>query len=229
MNEEKLKMKLENEFKKQEQFFGKGKFYQSFPRLNIEGMRPTDERIQRYKIQEFVKKTDNVLDLGCNCGFFDLSVAEWVSSVTGIEYNEALVAVGNMAKDGLKIENVNFVTSDYESWRKKNKKKFDVIFSFAVHYWFKVKPYHYAKDLSKMLNKGGFLFFESQDIKGDKDYPNFLNEFKCRGFKEVFNGGGKDDGEYERNFFVLKRQETNIFTYVFNKIKSKFPNQKHRN
>ena len=189
MNEEQLKLRLDAEFKKQEQFFGKGKFYQSFPRLKIDGMRPTDERIQRYQIQKFVKKSDDVLDLGCNCGFFDLSVAEWVSSVTGIEYNEALVAIGNMARDGLKINNVHFVASDYESWKKKNKKKFDVIFSFAVHYWFKVKPYNYAKDLSKMLNTGGILFFESQDIKGDKDYPRFVAEFKCRNFKEILRGG----------------------------------------
>lgn len=219
-----LKRELEKEFSSQEQEFGYGKFYQSLPIVGIDGMRPTDSRIEKYKFHKYLNNTQDVLDLGCNCGFLDISIADRVKSVTGVEYNKSLVNIGNMASRGLEISNVSFVNSDYKNWIKQNNQKYDVIFSFAVHYWFKVTSYDYAKKLSGILNEGGLIYFESQDVNGDKDYLNFCREFLCRNMELIYQGDGMDDGMYNRRFFVFKKNNDQK-SYILNRVKYMFKKQ----
>jgi len=202
---------LKQELTSNGQQFGDGNFYQSLPRLGISGMRPTDERIENYGLQEILDQSQTVLDLGCNCGFFDLTIADKVRSITGVEYNGSLVRIADKTREYLNIPNVKFICADYNEWKseylKNEEKAFDVVFSFAVHFWFKVSAYQYALDMGNLLKIGGVLLFETQDIVYNKEYPLFLREFDCRGFTLIKESVGCDDGKYTRKLFVYKKDK----------------------
>lgn len=127
----------------------------------------------------------NVLDICANDGFIDLEISSEVNSVLGIEYNEKLVEIAHLAKDILKIDNVDFVCDDYNHWKTVNRRKFDIIFSFAIHIWIGTTPEEYARDIYKMLNNNGVFFFESQTLESDVKYVDYCREFECVGLKKL--------------------------------------------
>lgn len=205
-SKEEIKNSLLKEFQKKHQEFGRGDFYQSFPMLDIKGQRPTDIRIKEYGINDYLTKDKDVLDIGCNCGFLDMTIAESVKSVTGIEYNKYLVKIANKASKYLNIENVKFIATDYNKWEKKEQSTYDMIFSFAVHYWLKVNPKSYSKRLYELLNPNGYLFFESQNIETvDAEFEEYYNEFINLGMKLEKDGVIKDDGSIKRRYLVFKK------------------------
>lgn len=197
---------LEVYYDGKEQDFGRGKFYQSLPMVGLTGQRPTDIRIKEYGLLEYINKSTKVLDLGCNCGFFDISIADKVGSVVGIEYNKKLVNIGKSMLGYLgNIDNVYFQCIDFNDWYKSANNKYDAVFSFAVHYWFGVSASEYANILARVVNPGGFLFFESQNINTvDRQFFEYINEFLEIGFEVVDEGTIKDDEIIERRFYVLK-------------------------
>lgn len=193
-------------FKKSSQAFGEKIFYQSFEKIGIKGLRPTNYRIKKYGIKDLVNSETEVLDIGCNYGFLDLTLSNLVSSITGVEYNEKLVEIATMAASLLDIHNVIFECNDFKKWREKNKKKYDIIFSFAVHIWLNVSPEEYAIQLYEMLKKGGRLIFESQDMLHDKKFDEFCKCFLEIGFLLEREDIMKDDGKINRKFVVYKKE-----------------------
>ncbi len=186
--------------------FGDGFFYQSFPLLGIRGQRPTDKRIKLYNLEKYLYKNSKVLDIGCNTGFIDLTIASKVLSVTGIEYSKGLIKTAEMTATAMKTNNVNFICTDYKKWAACDKESFDLILSFAVHIWIDISPVEYASQCMSRLNNGGHLVFESQTMPNDKLYFIFIEEFKKIGLKPVFEGDIRDDSITDRKFVVLKKE-----------------------
>ena len=195
--------KLLDLYGKNSQAFGESKFYQSFPRIKLEGERPTDIRIEKYNLKQYISRTADVLDIGANDGFIDLEISSEVNSVLGVEYNEKLVEIARVAKDILKIDNVDFVCDDYNHWKTVNHRKFDVIFSFAIHIWIGTTPEEYAKDIYQMLNNNGVFFFESQTLESDIKYLDYCREFERIGLKKIREKDFSDDGKTNRRFTVF--------------------------
>ncbi len=185
------------------QAFGESKFYQSFPRIKLEGERPTDIRIEKYDLKRYLSKNVDVLDIGANDGFIDMEISSKVNSVLGVEYNEKLVEIAHLAKDILKIDNVDFVCDDYNHWKIVNRRKFDVIFSFAIHIWIGTTPEEYAKDIYQMLNNNGIFFFESQTLESDVKYVDYCMEFERVGLKKIREDNIKDDYITNRRFTIF--------------------------
>ena len=190
--------------------FGENQFYQSFPRLGILGNRPTEVRIAAYGLKEYLTGASQVLDIGCNCGFLDLEIAGMGGHVVGIEYNDNLVDIALRTAKALGIKNVDFISSDYNRWKNNNKERFDMIFSFAVHAWLNVEPADYAAEINGMLNSGGHVILESQTLKTDKRFYDYVEAFQNRGLVVVNDELIKDDGRTERRFLIFaKGQPTN--------------------
>lgn len=185
--------------------FGESKFYQSFPRIKLEGERPTDIRIEKYDLKRYLSKRVDVLDIGANDGFIDMEISSEVNSVLGVEYNEKLVEIACTAKDILKIDNVDFVCDDYNHWKTINHKKFDIIFSFAIHIWIGRTPEEYANDIYQMLNNNGVFFFESQTLENDIKYIDYCREFERVGLKKIREDNIKDDGLTNRRFAIFTK------------------------
>lgn len=162
--------------------FGK-RFYQSLPQLGICGQRPTAERMILYGLHEMASGKD-VLDIGCNVGFFDITLAQYAQHIDGIEYNDIFVQVANRMKKRLQIDNVDFMQKDFNEFD--TEKKYNLIVSFAVHRWIAMPPKTYAKKISSYIQKGGHLIFESQDMPADKDlFEDYCREFESAGFKMI--------------------------------------------
>ena len=186
--------------------FGKGDFYQSFPLLEIEGQRPTDYRIEQYGVKNELDPSKSVLDIGCNIGFFDISLSEYARCIDGIEYNRLLVKLGNKICKKLHINNVRFSQADFKKWVKRNTNKYDVVFSFAVHLWIGMEIEDYCKALYGLLSEGGRLFFESQKINQfDPQFDDYVNNLVKLGLRIVREGRIKDDGVIERRWLLFEK------------------------
>ena len=172
-------------------------FYQSFPMLNIKGNRPTDLRIKTYGLYDVLDKSMNVLDIGSNVGFFDMTIAEHVNSITGIEYDKDFADIAAGTAKILGLDNVTFINADANQWLKNNmNNRYSLILSFAVHCWLNVKAEDYAQIISELLLPRGFLVFESHGI-GDGE--EFTAAFLKHGLKKL-RGGTADNLDPAPNY-----------------------------
>ena len=183
-------------------------FYQSLPVLGIKGARPSDIRTEVYRLYEFLDKSKNVLDIGCNVGFLDMTIAEHVNSVTGLEYNPVFVDIANNTAKILGIDNVSFVQGDFKLWCKENTRTYDAVFSFAVHYWIGLPPEEYAAILSKLLVPGGYLVFESHCLTIDigQNTDEFEKAITLHNFTKCFSGINNDHEGITRSWTVFRKE-----------------------
>lgn len=163
--------------------------YQGLVRLGIGGAKPTEERLARYAIDDCLRSGDRVLDIGSNCGFLSLAIADRVGSVEGIEYNPYLVSVANLARDFLGVENARFCVGDFEEFEPEG--RYDAAFSLANHCTIdgnlNMGFEDYIAKVFSLLRSGGHLFFESHNVFG----PG--------------KGAPGDDGDLDRKFDIVER------------------------
>jgi len=186
--------------------FGRKGFYQSSPMMGIRGTRNTVTRLKIYGLTDFISPNSSILDIGSNIGFLDMEISKYVGEIIGLEYSDILVEIANETAKAVGINNVKFISVDYNVWQKNNTQKFDVIFSFAVHAWLNVKPDVYARQIVNMLNENGFLVFESQQLSTDKLFDDFVNALKKENLKILKEDIVNDDVEETvRKFLVMKK------------------------
>jgi SAM-dependent methyltransferase len=163
--------------------------YQGIVKLGIGGIKPTEERLARYDIAGYLRRTDQVLDIGANNGCLALVIAEMVAHVDGIEYNPYLVTIANIAADFLRIRNASFLVGDFVEFE--STKQYDAIFSLANHCTIdgnlSVDFEEYIAKCFSMLRPNGYLFFESHNVFG----PG--------------KGRAGDDGDLDAKFDVVER------------------------
>ena len=115
-----------------------------------------------------------------------MTIAEYVKSVTGIEYDKDFADVAQVTAKILELDNVTFINSDANEWFRENQdKRYDLIFSFAVHHWIGMNSEDYSKVVSQLLLPGGYLVFESHGIK---DGEEFIAAFEAKGMKKLRSG-----------------------------------------
>ncbi len=188
--------------------FGQVQFYQSFEKIGVSGTRPSLYRVAKYGLETFLNEKQDVLDIGCNTGFLDMTVAARVHSITGVEYDACLVSIADCVKNYLHADNCEFINSDFHDWYAQNDRTFDVIFSFAIHHWLNIKPEEYAQRINYLLNPNGYLCFESHDLSvPDREYEACLNHWLSMGWSVVKEDMIMDDGITKRKFTVLKKPE----------------------
>lgn len=185
------------------QQFGEAEFYQSLPSIDLEGVRDTRIRLQTYMLEDLIRN-EEVLDIGSNCGFLDLTLASVAKHIDGVEYNESLVMVANEAKNYLEIENVSFFQGDFT--RMCVERQYDTVFFFAVHEWIDMSPSDAVEKLCSFLRKEGTIVFESQNWDlGDERFELYCEEMKKRGFRPLREGFVSDDGKTHRKFVILQK------------------------
>lgn len=189
------------------QDFSVHSFYQSLPSFGICGQRPTADRIELYGLEEIVKGK-RVLDIGCNCGFLDISIAKWAKHIEAIEQNIILLKIANRVKEYLSISNIDFVCEDFNQYI--NNGKYDVVFSFAVHCWIGMDPQKYAHKLATCMNRNGILLFESHNMKDASErelYEKYSDAFKDCGFMLRRADKILDDGMNLREYRIFEYED----------------------
>lgn len=179
--------------------------YQSLELIGLKGVRSTEHRIQEYGLREVLRVDDDVLDIGCNSGFFDISIANLVHSVTGIEYDHNLVRIAELVKNYLKISNCDFYNMDFNDWYKDVTATYNVIFSFAIHHWLNIAPRKYVAILNRLLRKDGYICFESHIFGKDPEFDECYEEFQRLGYRTISIKNINDNGLQERQYILLQK------------------------
>lgn len=189
--------------------FGWDRLYQTHPDINLIGSRPTLCRYNIYGLEKFLNKKSKVLDIGSNVGFFSLYVAGKVHSVDMVEINPKLFCICKKAKEYLKVSNVHIFNNDIKKF--KPDKKYDAIFSFAVHGHVGTKLQEYIALLENLLDDNGIILIESHQIKPNKFdmLETFLKEEQKK-FKVIDEGVTDDNYGKIRKFYYLKKVTDNI-------------------
>lgn len=185
--------------------FGAVKPYQSLELIGLEGIRPTEYRIREYGLRNILNSADDILDIGCNSGFIDLTIAGLVHSVTGIEYDESLIKAASLVKEYLNVTNCMFYNSDFNDWCRQAERKYQVIFSFAIHHWLNIEPGEYVAILDRLLNRYGYVCFESHVYETDVKFNGCCKEFEKSGYSVIFEKKINDDGLQERKYVLLQK------------------------
>ena len=195
--------KYEEIYKKKSLPWGREKFYQSFKALGLVGERNTEDRIEKYKLKYLLEKNMSVLDIGSNCGFLDLYISEHVKDVEGVEVEEHLVELSNLAKDELKFNNATFYNEDFKKF--KTDKRYDLILSLAEHAWMHCGFKDYIKSIKKLLVGDGLLLIESHKINIgiDTEFKERLIEIEELGFTKLYESK-IDEGRDERIFAIFR-------------------------
>jgi SAM-dependent methyltransferase len=207
-NEAELREHISTMRRRGEPDFGSDQFYQSFERIGLYGLRPTSYRIKKYELEQYLNKDMDVLDIGCNSGFLDMSIASEVKTITGVEYDTTLTEIADFVRDWLHIDNCYFVNKDFDDWYKTNKKKWDLIFSFAIHHWLNLPSEEYAARLDVLIKEGGYVGMESHDLSaGEDEEYNKCIETLCRyGYIICTECEIMDDGMSPRKFKLMQKK-----------------------
>lgn len=179
--------------------------YQSMELIGLEGIRPTAYRIHEYGLREILKAEHDVLDIGCNSGFLDMSISSLVHSVTGIEYDKNLVKVAELVKNYLNVSNCTFVNGDFNDWYKEINSTYNVIFSFAIHHWLNLSPQEYVTMLNRLLKKHGYICFESHLYGEDMKFDECYKEFQRLGYQTICDKEIDDSGMRTREYLLLQK------------------------
>lgn len=151
-------------FFRRRQAFGVVQFYQSYPPLGIRGVRDTLNRRQIYGLDEILRPDMDVLDIGSNVGFFSMFLADEVRHVDLLEYEPDLVEIAQLVKNKEKRTNIECVRGDFKDFRPG--KKYDLIFSFAIHWWVGMSRVEYVEKLkSHLKDDGGLILIESHTLE----------------------------------------------------------------
>lgn len=211
MQKNELLKKITDIFKSDIQLFGKGKFYQSYEPLGIDGVRKTENRFNIYKLNKYILPIYGVLDIGCNCGFFSLYVSQYCKEVDAIDNNKNLIEIGKMVCSFLCLP-VSFFCSDIINFN--FDKRYDFIIMAAVHGWIKLSAEEIVVKVSNLLNNGGKILLESHRIlRNKKKYKDDkyckITSFLSNNFEMIYKGNIKDDGIIKRKFSIWQKLNRN--------------------
>lgn len=193
-------------FARNQQAFGRrGELYQAHESWKLPGQRPTLSRIASYNLRKWISSEDHILDIGCNIGCFGIETSMLAASYTGFDNNPDLIAIATRLAKHKHADNCTFTTCSFDQFRAGNNKKFDLIFSFAVHVWIGIPMQAYIEQLKNMLASGGTVIIESNNLDtNDSDFMKNMELFLKAGFMLLYQGELKDDGVIRRAFCVFK-------------------------
>lgn len=198
----KLEYDIMKIFLSRKQQFGGDMLYQTHPKIDLRGQRPTIVRFETYRLEKYLNKNMNVLDVGANIGFFSLYISDYVKSVDIVEYEPRLVKIAKLAKNKLDVMNARIFNQDIKKFNPD--KKYHMIFSFAIHGWVGMPLDEYMKLLVSFLRPDGTILIESHLTNRKKDVlEDFFAQNKDK-YKIIDKGVTDDHRGNLRNFYYVK-------------------------
>lgn len=180
--------------------------YQSLGILNIFGDRGSEDRFNEYRLINYIKPDDRILDLGCNTGFLLLYTCLLTrSNGLGVDHDKNAIEIGQITSKLLKMEKeVKFKCEDISSFS--SEQKFNCIFSMAT-YWtddkgYRVDLYSHLERISHLVDTNGLVFFETH--AADYNSNEIISVLKK--LEKIFEVIFSIESDFNtRNFFILRR------------------------
>jgi|GEM_PF-5942616 len=199
-----IKLLLEDIFNRELKNENRQQFYQSQPDLGITGMRSTLDRFRDYQLENFLNKDHDVLEIGCNVGFFSNYVAKYVKTIKGIDVKPLFCEIGKVTSSYLDYHNTNFKTSDFINYE--TIKEYDAIFSFEVHDYLNLPLKEYLERLAAMLNPNGFILLENKIKENENEnFEALLPEMESAGFSLIRLGIHYSSNHFDKQFVLLRK------------------------
>jgi SAM-dependent methyltransferase len=190
-------------FFRRRQGFGVHQFYQSYPALGINGARGTLNRQRAYGLNEVLTPDMEVLDIGSNVGFFSIALADRVKHVDLLEFEPELTEIATLVAEKEGKDNVTCICGDFKEFAPD--KKYDVIFSFAIHWWVGLSRPDYLQKIASHLKEDGLILIESHTLRHGQ-ISDIEAELKCNPSFHVMSKGTTDDQSGGlRDFFWVSR------------------------
>ena len=188
--------------------YGEGFFYQSISSINLKGLRNTEKRINKLKLNQYLNGK-SFLDIGTNIGAIPISVENNFTNGIGIDHNPTLIKVANQVKDYFNIKNLKFIADDFIKYDFKS--NFDVVLSLANHSTFDKgieDSSKYFIKIKNILNKNGILILESHNPLYEKKeiFIKIIDEL--RNDYVILDNNFYDFGNfYDKNrlFYVMQK------------------------
>tara|TARA_B100001250_G_scaffold399329_1_gene408618 strand:+ start:691 stop:1395 length:705 start_codon:yes stop_codon:yes gene_type:complete len=166
-----------------------GRPYQSYERIDFEGLRwSVEKRIMEYGLKRFFNPESLTLDIGSNYGFFTNEFGFHCKEAHGIEPIAELNEIGQITAEFLGIsKKVKFFTETFEEFESSN--KYDLITSLASFFTSDTKQRSTANSyfgkIYNLIKTGGWLFYEStsyQKNPQDEDFAHYAPSLEALTF-----------------------------------------------
>jgi hypothetical protein len=136
-------------------------------------------------------------------------LSRFAKNVDIVEYAKYAADIWKYLQEKEWIKNVNIINWDF--WKYETNKKYDLIMSFAVHWWVWIEFNDYLKRISELLDDNWLFIIESHFIykwiNRKWDDSNLENQIKENWiFKIVEKWFSDDDNWVIRNFFILEKK-----------------------
>jgi SAM-dependent methyltransferase len=185
--------------------------YQGLAIAGVLGDRMCDYRFDEYELRCWIKPTDRVLDIGCNCGFMAILAAYRIGChAHGIDISPYMIEIGRLVAKHLRIDDL--VT--LEAGRLQHFHPgpvFDVVMSFATH-WTDDQNYRVSLDehmtrIASYLKPRGKLVFETHcnDVN-DAGRPAFQTAMQGVKDRFQFDGPMKKTDSSTRELYIMSRR-----------------------
>lgn len=143
--------------------------------------------LEKLWFEDNLKKTDKVLDLGCNSGQLTLKIAKRVRTVIGVEVDDRLLSLASIALKEKGVKNAKFFKGDANNKLAFKDNSFDKLLCSDVLEHLDKRNFA-VKEMYRVLKKGGNLFLVT-------DNPN--TSWKQRLKKAGLNYYADPDHRYE--------------------------------
>ncbi|WP_377845049.1 class I SAM-dependent methyltransferase [Bosea sp. UC22_33] len=181
--------------------------YQGLGLLNVFGDRLADPRFDEYELRKFISEKDNILDIGCSCGFIALMAAYRTGCrAHGIDINPYMIEIGRLCADHLNVGSLVSLEAvriqEYTA-----KEPFTVVLSFATHWTddenYRVSIRDHMQRMHSYLAPGGLLLFETH--AADPGQAEFYAAMET--VRDLFSWDGvfKKTESGLREFYVMRK------------------------
>ena len=182
---EKIYWLVEEEKKANPTSFNKEIPYQSYERIEFDGLRwSVEKRVAEYGLGQFFKPDTAVLDIGSNFGFFVAEFALQCGLAHGVEPTPQLNAIGMATAEHLGIpDRVAFFDTPFDAFV--NPIQYDTVLSLAAFFTAdgreRSSPRSYFKKIKTILKPGGRVFYESTSYTKKPDSEEYSGFLAARG------------------------------------------------
>lgn len=163
------------------------------------------------KTREYLNSSDFVLDYGCATGIFSIEIAQCVKKVHGLDFSYRMIEMANRKKEGLKIDNIDFVQGTIFD-RRFEKETFNVILASDILHLVENAP-GVVKRINELLKPGGMFISATATMGELNPFINIIMSLLSKiGLIPRLNYFKKQDVENliaNGNFQIIETEYTN--------------------
>jgi SAM-dependent methyltransferase len=180
--------------------------YQGMSIANVWGDRICDYRFDDYELRKWIKPTDTILDIGCNCGFMAVLASYRIGCRSfGVDINPHMIEIGRAVAKHLRVNDL--VQLDAGNLKAFSIPPVDCVMSFATHWTddnnYRVSLGDHMTKMASYLRPGGTLIFETHCA--DVGRAEFYAEMEQAKALFSFDGMHKRTDAGTRELYIMRK------------------------